>query len=302
MLPITLRPPVDTEESIARIVDSVASTHPKLTVGDAHLGMGGSRVSLWTVPLLAMCLLAGVLVGCAGDEPSEGEGGGSATDQQSRTAEVNPGADVADHGSGPSRPEPGQGSNGQDDGTSRGDPGVPSGRGAGAERIPPGVLESRLTGIAEGLPGQIGIAVSGPGGPGPPAVLGELNTGPALATITLPIAERVLEDGSGPSGVGAQAREQIEAAISRSDAKAVQALLSRLESTHRGPAGASQALEQRLRGPGIDPGTVAIPPVSTGGCPVLVRSDGRSGPKLARWQPSPVGALVLRRYASSCSS
>jgi hypothetical protein len=212
--------------------------------------------------MVTVCLLAGLLAGCGGDGGSGS--GGPPTGQTSRNTDE-PGDDGTgqEPGQRPSQDEPAQEPAGQGPTGQGGEPGrrdgpgdTPGGRPA---QIPPGLVESRLAGIAEGLAGQVGMAVSGPGGPGPLDIFGELSTGPALSTINLPIAERVLEDGGGPRDVDAPVREQTKAAISRSDPEAARALVSHLESNHGGPAGASQALGQSLRVPGGSPETTPAP-------------------------------------------
>lgn len=104
--------------------------------------------------------------------------------------------------------------------------------------------------LVAGLPGQAGVVVSAPGGSGRQAVGGSLTGGPAWSTIKVPIAERVLEDGGGPDGIGPDAVSQITAAITLSDNEAAAALFDRLENAHGGLAGASDAVGETLRAAG----------------------------------------------------
>lgn len=104
--------------------------------------------------------------------------------------------------------------------------------------------------LVEGLSGQSGVALAGPGGGGPELTAGTLGTGAAWSTIKVPIIERVLEDAGGPGNLDATARGWIDAAITRSDNDAAAALFARLESAHGGLAGASEAVGGMLRAAG----------------------------------------------------
>lgn len=107
-----------------------------------------------------------------------------------------------------------------------------------------------LASLVAGLAGRVGLAVSGPGGPGAVLSAGSLSTGPAWSTIKVPIAERVLEDSGGPSGIDGTTRARITAAVTQSDNAAAAELFSRLEATHGGLTGASEAVGQMLRAAG----------------------------------------------------
>ena len=205
-------------------------------------GMHNSIVGKLALSLATILVVAGALAGCSEDEPPGG--GGTTVDQSSPDPELNQGTNGVDQepDQGPGQQATEQGRNGNGSGP---DSGATLGPGSGV--IPPGLAETRLTGVAAGLPGQVGMIVSAPGGPGPQILVGELTAGPAWSTLNLPIAERVLEDGNGPSGVGKQVRGQIKAAISQSDTEAAAALYSRLESQHGGPAGAMEAVRQTTR-------------------------------------------------------
>lgn len=113
-----------------------------------------------------------------------------------------------------------------------------------------------LDDLVAGLPGRAGIVVGGPGG-GETASGGTLAAGPAWSTIKVPIAQRVLEDGGGPDGIGEAARSRIAAAITQSDNDAAAALFAGLEAGHGGLAGASEAVGQMLRAAGDGTTTIS---------------------------------------------
>lgn len=191
--------------------------------------------------LVVFCLLAGVAIGCGGEEdPSRADG--PALEGSVPAGEPEGKLDRPSRQSDRTPPAKGRRAEPEGSGGSR--------SGAKTGSIPPGLVESRLAGIAAGLPGRVGMMVTAPGGPGPQLLFGDLAAGPAWSTINLPVAERVLDDGEGPSGIDERARTQIEAAITRPDSDAGTALFSRLASTHRGPAGASRAIEETLRAAG----------------------------------------------------
>ena len=79
-----------------------------------------------------------------------------------------------------------------------------------------------------GLPGEAGLVVGSPGGDGPRVSGGDLKTGSAWSTIKVPIAERVLEDFGGPSGISSAQAGKINRAITVSDNDAAAALFSSL--------------------------------------------------------------------------
>jgi len=97
------------------------------------------------------------------------------------------------------------------------------------------------------LPGTAGLAVAAPGAAAPAIMAGDLTTGDAWSTIKVPIAERVLVDAGGPGALPAERRNQISAAITRSDNDAAAALFAALEQEHGGLAGASKAVGAMLR-------------------------------------------------------
>lgn len=191
---------------------------------------------------LAICLSAGAVSACGEkEEPVVSAGGSGPTNTR-------PATDVGGvtGGSGPSVPEPR--SKPADGGKGTGQRSPRSGT------VPPSMVESRLAGIAAGLPGRVGMLISGPGGPGPQVLFGEMTAGPALATINLPVAQTVLESDDGPSGASATIRNQINLAIAKSDQDAGAALLGDLGSAQRGPERSIRALNRTLQSSGAPPG------------------------------------------------
>ena len=98
-----------------------------------------------------------------------------------------------------------------------------------------------------GLPGQAGLIVSSKGGDGPRVSGGDLETGSAWSTIKVPIAERVLEDYGGPSGISAAQAGEINRAITISDNDAAAALFADLEKKHGGLKKTSSAVGETLQ-------------------------------------------------------
>ena len=102
---------------------------------------------------------------------------------------------------------------------------------------------SSIETMLAGLPGEAGLVIGAPGGNG--ELLGDgsqLSSVSAWSTIKVPIAERILTDAGGPSGLTSSQRENIEAAITLSDNEAAATLFSDLEATHGGLEGASTAV------------------------------------------------------------
>lgn len=97
------------------------------------------------------------------------------------------------------------------------------------------------------LPGQWGVVAGAPGTAGPAVVFGDLQTGEAWSTIKVPIAERVLADAGGPTGLDPATRDQIHRAITLSDNDAAADLFEGLEKSHGGLGPASTAVGQMLR-------------------------------------------------------
>ena len=98
-----------------------------------------------------------------------------------------------------------------------------------------------------GLPGEAGLVVGTPGGDGPRVSGGDLETSSAWSTIKVPIAQRVLEDFGGPSGVSSAQAGEINRAITVSDNDAAAALFSDLEKKHGGLKKASAAVGETLQ-------------------------------------------------------
>lgn len=107
------------------------------------------------------------------------------------------------------------------------------------------------------LPGQWGLVAGAPGTGGPEVTLGEFTTGDAWSTIKVPIAERVLGDVGGPSGLDMTAKDRIHRAITLSDNDAAAGLFEGLESAHGGLAPASAAVTEMLREAGDGDTTVS---------------------------------------------
>ena len=97
------------------------------------------------------------------------------------------------------------------------------------------------------LPGEAGLVVGSPGGDGPRVSGGDLDTGPAWSTIKVPVAERVLEDFGGPSGISSAQAGEINRAITVSDNDAAAVLFSDLEKKHGGMEKASTAVGETLQ-------------------------------------------------------
>lgn len=221
-------------------------------------GIGNSVVVEMTLAAIAICLVAGILVGCGSDEPSGNDS--AAIDPSPQSAKVNQGNNAQAQGPDQTQADgPDKAPANQDQSGAAAKP--PPGTGSGNTPPPPVLDESRLSGIGAGLPGEIGMMVSATGGPGPQLLLGRLTLGPAGSTINLPVAERVLKNGKGPSGVSEQTRGQINAAISRSDNAAATALFSGLVSENDGPTGASKAVVQTLQ---VDGGSPGVAPTQGG--------------------------------------
>ncbi len=104
-----------------------------------------------------------------------------------------------------------------------------------------------INSMLAGLPGQAGLVVGAPGGPGSTMGGGDLSSIDAWSTIKVPIAERILADKGGPNGISSTQRSNIDAAITLSDNDAAAALFSDLEASHGGLQGASDAVGEMLR-------------------------------------------------------
>jgi len=105
---------------------------------------------------------------------------------------------------------------------------------------------SGIDGLLATLPGRAGLVV-GRVGDGARLTAGDLAGGFAWSTIKVPIAQRVLADAGGPSGLTVDQVSQITAALTLSDNDAAAALFSGLQTTHGGVTGASEAVGGMLR-------------------------------------------------------
>lgn len=214
-------------------------------VMDSRSGISSSLGRVLALTTVAFCLFAGALAGCGGNDDS---------DVGADVAGQSPSPATVDQGTTDQGPDPAD----SDGNAGKNNPETEKGADSGSANPPPQDIQARLKGIGRGLAGQFGVVVSAPGGPGQPVLTGELATGPALSTISLPIAQRVLEGGGGPSGVGEETRGQINAAVSLSDTEATRALFSRLASSEGGPEAASEAVGQTLRAAGGGPAAISI--------------------------------------------
>ena len=118
-------------------------------------------------------------------------------------------------------------------------------RGARAAR-PPDVeqLSAEVDAIGERAGAEVGVAI---GQPGAPAMeLGSLRSGAAWSTIKVPIAERVLDDAGGPSGLSADQQSNITAALTLSDNEAAASLFDGLVNNYGSTLEASEAVGEML--------------------------------------------------------
>ncbi len=117
--------------------------------------------------------------------------------------------------------------------------------------------DDSVNSILAGQPGSAGLVIGAPGRGGPDLSGGSFATGDAWSTIKVPIAERVLEDFGGPSGISASQQANITSAITLSDNDAAAALFGDLEREHGGLAPASEAVGEVLRRAGDSETTIS---------------------------------------------
>lgn len=108
------------------------------------------------------------------------------------------------------------------------------------------LVDSGIDGFLAGLPGDAGLVVGKVGGDAPRLSGGDLTSGFAWSTIKVPIAQRVLVDAGGPSGLTSEQAGQITAALTLSDNDAAAALFSGLERKYGSLTEGSEAIGEML--------------------------------------------------------
>lgn len=105
---------------------------------------------------------------------------------------------------------------------------------------------SDLHAFLQSLGGRSGAVVGPVGAGGPRMTGGNLTSGSAWSTIKVPIAQRVITDAGGPSGLTAEQSSQIQAALTLSDNDAAAALFDGLSKTYGGVTQGSEAVGEML--------------------------------------------------------
>jgi len=102
--------------------------------------------------------------------------------------------------------------------------------------------------MVSNLSGEAGLVVGAPGGDGVTlGTNGSLSSISAWSTSKVPIAERILKDANGPSGITSTQRSNINRALTLSDNTAALALWQDLIDTHGGVDGAAKSVDKMLR-------------------------------------------------------
>lgn len=220
-------------------------------------GFSGIRVSIVDrqapapaailVAALILLMTALTLAGCGGGDENPDEPAAMPEQSVGVTGE---GSNTGNPSQKAGQPQ-NQGSGNQQGGNPNGNQGGNPDNEPGTGSISPEQMEGQFIGIGSGLPGQVGMLIAGAGGPGPQAMVGEPVRGPALSIINLPLSGLVLRGTDGPGAARPETRNQIEAAVSRSDEAAAKALMSQLEQTNGGTAGAMAALGEAVQSEGV---------------------------------------------------